>query len=252
MCATAVAATVLAMKTDSVPLSPEPVPSSKPGVLVQGMKNIFLVLQKVFLPHLAAGMGAFLIIAFATYMWVLQPARLPSTLNFLVAFVFFIFYGCVVFFYSCLAASVFALRTACVTLEDFIDNILTQVKENIASRIDDMNEGLAKDQAKVLVSGSVRDVFRTVRKQELKKFPRLLAALFLGSVTIAMRSVLIARIAKISSTTVQLSKVFAGRATIIGAIFLNLRLFSTLLLLLVYGVGGPVLFANCLLVWWLK
>ena len=252
MCVTVVVATVLAMKTDSIPLSPAPETPAKAGVLVQGMKNIFLVLQKVFLPHLAAGMGAFLIMAYATYALVLEPAHLPATFHFILAFLFFGLYGFAAFTYSCFTASIFALRTACVTLEDFIDDMLAQVKENLAARIDDMNEGLAKDQAKVLVSGSVRDVFQTVRKQELKKFPRLLAALFLGAITIAMRSVLIARIAKISSTTVQLSKVFAGRATIIGAIFLNLRLFSTLLLLFVYGVGGAVLLGTCLLVWWLK
>ena len=252
MSVTVAAAIVLAMKTDSVALSPSSEPTAKAGVLVQGMKNIFLVLQKVFLPHLAAGMGAFLIFSYATYALLLEPARLPSTFHLILTLLFFGLYGFAAFVYSFFAASVFALRTACVTLEDFIDDMLAQVKEHIASRLEDMNEGLAKDQAKVLVSGSVRDVFQTIRKQELKKFPRLLAALFLGAITLAMRSVLIARIAKISSTTVQLSKVFAGRATIIGAIFLNLRLFSSLLLLLVYGVGGTVLVFNCLLVWWLK
>ena len=67
-----------------------------------------------------------------------------------------------------------------------------------------------------------------------------------------MRSVLLSRLVKISGQTVQLGKLFAGRATLVGAIFLNLRLFSTLLLIFLYIVGIVALILNFLFVFWLK
>ena len=78
------------------------------------------------------------------------------------------------------------------------------------------------------------------------------AAVLLGVMTFAMRSVLVAKIVKISGTTVNLSKLFAGRATLVGAIFLNLRLFSTLLLWVLYAAGIFAVLLNFCFVFWFK
>jgi len=224
----------------------------QPNIFVKGIRGFAEILQKVFLPHLLAGMGLFLIAAYAVYTVLIAPLKLPGLLELAAAAVFFGLYGTAAFLYSLLAACLFSLRAACITWEDFIDDMLDLVKENVASRIDDMNEGLAKDQAKVLVAGSVREVFGVIGKRDLKSFPRWLAAAFLGAVTFTMRSVLIARIVKVSGATVKMGKLFAGKATLAGAVFLNLRLFSTLLLMLVYGVGAAALALNFLFVFWMK
>lgn len=248
MSATDAAGTAAAMKTDSVPLSA----SQKNNLFTQGMLGFASVLQKVFLPHLLAGMGLFLLAAYVSYSLLLKPLHLPGPLDFALAGLLFAVYSMAAFAYSMLAACAFAVRTACAAWEDFIDASIDLVKENIASHIQDMNDGLAKDQAKVLVSGSVREVFRQMGKNELKRFPRWLAAAFLGAVTLALRSVLIAKIVKLSGTTVKFGKLFAGKATLAGAVFLNLRLFSTLLLLLIYAAGAMGLAANFLFVFWMK
>lgn len=237
------------MKTNSVPLSAAPANS---GLFVQGMRGFAEVLRNVFLPHLLAGIGLFLLAAYVSYQVCVVPLRLPDLFENAVAVVLFGVYGVTAFLYSFVAAAAFAVRSACAAWEDFIDGAIDLVKENIASRVENMNEGLAKNQAKVLVSGSVRDVFASAGKRELRSFPRWLAASFLGVVTLALRSVLIARIVKVSGTTVKLGKVFAGKATIAGAVFLNLRLFSTLLLTLVYAAGAFLLAVNFLFVFWVK
>lgn len=210
------------------------------------------VLQKVFLPHLLAGMGLFLLVACAFYQVLIAPLLLPKPLEFIAAGIIFGLYSLAAFTYSMVAACAFAVRSACAAWEDFIDGTIDLVKQNVAARIDDMNEGLAKEQAKVLVSGSVREVFDQMGRHELKKFPRWLAAAVLGAVTLALRSVLVARIVKISSNTVKLGKIFAGKASIASAVFLNLRLFSTLLLIIIYAAGAFLLAVNFLFVFWIK
>lgn len=228
-------------------VAPKDKDSSSSGIFLQGMRGFWVVLQQVFLPHLVAGLGLFLIGSFVFYTTFLQPLRLPGLLLLVFLLIFCVLYGCFSFGYSLFASAVFSLRAVCVSLEDFIDGMLELVKNDVASRIEDMNEGLAKEQAKVLVAGSVREVMGVVGKRELKSFPRWIACLFLGGITFALRSVLIARIVQFSTATVKFSKVFAGKATLIGAVFLNLRLFSTLLLGAVYGVGVLVLFVNFLI-----
>lgn len=248
MFAMAAAGIAIAMKTNSVPLST----SAQNSLLTQGILGFAAVLQKVFLPHLIAGMGLFLLAAYTSYLLLLKPLHLPSPLDVALAGTIFSVYSLAAFAYSMLAACAFAVRSACIAWEDFIDSTLDLIKENLAIRIEDMNEGLAKKQAKILVSGSVRDVFSQLRKQESKRFPRWMAATFLGVVTLALRSVLIAKIVKFSGTTVKLGKLFAGKASLAGAVFLNLRLFSTLLLIVIYTVGIVGLLLNFTFVFWLK
>ncbi len=235
---------------DSIPLSVAPEDES--SFWKQGLFGAMDVLRRVFLPHLLGGMGLVLLVAYATHVCVLVPAHLPPRLETLIAVFLFSGYAVLGFFYSFFAACVFALRAACVTWEDFIDRLFEQVKDNIASHLEDMNEGIAKDQAKVLVRGSVREVFSAARRDGLTSVPKWVVAIFLGALTLTMRSVLIARIIKISGTTVRFSKLFAGKATLVGAVFLNLRLFSTLLLLLTYAVGAGTLAVNLYLVYWWK
>ncbi len=237
------------MKTDSVPRSAAPQQNS---LFAQGLYGFASVLQKVFLPHLLAGMGLFLLTAYISYQLLIKPLHLPGPLEFITAGVLFTGYSMAAFAYSMLAAGTFAVRSACAAWEDFIDNTLDLIKENIASRLEDMNVGLAKDQAKALVSGSVKDVFKQMVRADRTAFPRWLATAVLGIVTIALRSVLIAKIVKISGTTVKLGKLFAGKATLVGAVFLNLRLFSTLLLIVIYAAGAAGLMINFLFVFWMK
>lgn len=221
-------------------------------LFVQALSGVLSVLQKAFLPHLAAGIGLFMMTAYVTYAFMLEPAHLPAALKWLLACLFFGIYGAVAFVYSLGTASVFALRAACVGWETFLDDVLGLVKEKVASKIDNMNEGLAKDQAKVVVAGSVGEVFSLFGQYDRKSSFRWLTAVLLGVMTFAMRSVLVAKIVKISGTTVNLSKLFAGRATLVGAIFLNLRLFSTLLLWVLYAAGIFAVLLNFCFVFWFK
>lgn len=224
----------------------------KSSLFTRSMLAFLTVLKKVFLPHLLAGMGLFLLAAYASYLVLIKPLGLPAPLEFITVGLLFGVYSLVSFAYSILAACVFAVRSACTAWEDFIDASIELVKKNVAARLENMNEGLAKDQAKVLVSGSVKDVFTQMGRCELKSFPRWLTSSFLGAVTLALRSVLIARIVQISGTTVKLGKIFAGKAALVTAVFLNLRLFSALALILVYTVGAFLLAVNFLFVFWIK
>ncbi len=240
------------MRTNSPSASVSPTPTSAQTLFFQSLGGLLAVLQKALLPHLAAGIGLFLMTSYVTYAVLLAPAHLPKGLEWTITCFVLCIYGILAFFYSLLTACVFALRAACVTWDEFIDNMLGMVKEKVASKINNMNDGLAKDQAKVVVAGSITEVAGLFRGYERKSWLRWLTAVLLGLLTFAMRSVLIARIVKISGTTVNLGKIFAGRATLVGAVFLNLRLFATLVLWLLYAAGVFAVLMNFLFVFWLK
>lgn len=237
-----------AMTTNSHPQ----VPASPQNLFLLALGELAVVLRKSLLPHLAAGLGLFLMTAYVTYAFLLQPLHLPRAMTAALAGGIFLLYGLLSFAYSAGAACVFAIRAACITWESFIDDVLGLVKEKVASKIDNMNEGLAKDQAKAVVAGSVREVVVLFKRKDRKSLVRWLSALLLGVLAFALRSVLVARIIQAAGTTVQLSKLFAGRATLVGAVFLNLRFFSTVLLSLVYAAGAGVVLFNFLFVFWIK
>ena len=248
-----VAVIVLAMKTKPVlDLSDENLTTDTDLKEMQTVGGVVRILQNVLLPHLAAGLGLLLVSAYVGYLVWIKPLELTSGVSACLVSILLVVCGVFAFGYALLGDCVFALYEACTAWEDFIDRLLEKVQEKAIAKLEGLDEGLAKDQAKVLIRGSVREVFQTVRKQKLHAWPRWLAAICLGGLTLAMRSVLIARIVKWSGTTIKISKIFAGKATLVGAIFLNLRFFALLLLILVYGAGSGVLFINALLLWCVK
>ena len=199
------------------------------ALFAQALQGLADILRKVFLPHLAAGLGLFIISVYSIYSFILAPAHLPPPAEVILVGALFLGYGLAAFAYSFITACAFALRIACATWEEFIDNTLDQVKQAAAHK-----------------------VFGEFNQGRKTSFGRALTRLLLGVTSLAMRSVLLSRLVKISGQTVQLGKLFAGRATLVGAIFLNLRLFSTLLLIFLYIVGIVALILNFLFVFWLK
>lgn len=210
------------------------------------------MLSHVLLPHLVAGLGLLLVSAYAGYLVFIAPLHLAQAVTILLFIILLLCLGVIAFGYSVLSASVFALYEACVAWEHFIDYTLDNVQEKALSKLAGFQGGLAKTQAKVLIRGSIREVFQSIPTREMASWPRWLSALCLGGLMLAMRSVLIARIVKWSGTTVKISKIFTGKATIVGAILLNLRFFALILLGLVYMSGGMVLVLDLLLVGWVK
>ena len=160
-------------------------------------------------------------------------------------------YGGCAFLYSLFTACVFGLRAACIHWNDFIEGVLDRVQTQTAAHVADMNVGLSKPQARSIIRGSVRDVFSSLRAQETA-WPRLFLWVGLGALALVVRVVLSAKISKWATRTVQLSKLFAGRATLVGAVFLNLHFFATLLLWACYALGVAVAVLNLYFVFLLK
>ncbi len=254
---TLAAGAALVMNTNSVPLSSVSEPSvlshtqqTRVHVLFQlALSRFVLALKRWFLPHLLGGIGVFLLVAYATANMLFSSWAIPFRWVGILCVLFI--YGVVAFGYSFFTSCVFALRLACVEWNDFIDDILSLVQDRAASQLTDMNVGLSKPEATHLVRGSVRDVFSSVKQQQTG-LPRGLVILCLGFLAAAVRAVLSAKILKWSGRTIQLGKLFAGRATLVGAIFLNLHFFATLLLGFCYIVGALVLIGNIYFVFFAK
>lgn len=233
--------------TASVPLSAVPEPSLQ-LLAKASLAGFAWELKRGFLPHLLGGIGLFLLVAYVTGALF---SSWPTGLKWLSICILLVVYGAGAFVYSLLTACVFALRAACIHWNDFIDGVLDLVQTQTAAHVADMNVGLSKPQAHSVIRGSVREVFSSLRAQEAA-WPCLFLWIGLGTLALAVRAVLSAKISKWATRTVQLSKLFAGRATLVGAVFLNLHFFATLLLWMCYALGASVVVLNVYFVFLLK
>lgn len=234
--------------TTSVPLS------AGPGLRVQVLfqtawADFAFQLKRSFLPHLLGGVGLFVLVSYVTACTLF--ATWPGPFKWIGVGVLFVCYGGAALGYSFFTACVYALRLACVRWNDLIDELLELVQQQTAQQVADMNLGLSKPQAASLMRASVREVFVSLRQTQTSG-PRLLLLAGLGCLAATVRAVLRARILKWTGRTVQLGKLFAGRATLAGAVFLNLHFFATVLLSACYALGAAVLAVNIYFVFLLK
>lgn len=213
--------------------------TTNPSAFTQGILYAVQIFRRVFLPHVVAGLGLFLLCGLALYFsWL---SSFSSTVKTVLSLLVLVTVGGFCFGYALLASFIYAIHLACGAWEDFIDDIIDKVQANLLAHVENLQDGIAKDQAKVLVRGSVREVFQATRRTPTA-LPKWFMVLCLGVLMLIVRAVLTARIIKLAGATVKVSKIFAGKASIVGAVFLNLRLFTTLLLWVIYGVGGILLF----------
>ncbi len=240
---------IVAAMENSVPLS-RTEQDNTARLVSQAFAYFAADMRRWFLPHLLGGIGIFLLVAYATsstlfaqWAWPLKGLGMGCVL---------IFYGAVAFGYSLFTTGVLAVRLACVQWNHLIDKLLDLVQQKAAGQISNMDVGLSKDQAKTVVSGSVREVVSSFHRQQDPVFTRALAVLVLGLLGAALRGVLTAKVVKWSGKTIKLGKLFAGKATLAGAVFLNLHFFATLLLLFCYALGAGVLLLNIYFVFLLK
>ena len=234
--------------TTSAALSAPPAPRVQ-VLFHAALADLTVQLKRAFLPHLAGGVGIFLLVSYVTASTLF--ATWPTGLKWVAVAVVFVLYGFVSFFYSVFTTCVFALRLACLRWNDFIDDVLESVQHQAAAQVADMNVGLSKPEAVRLVRGSVKEVFVSLRSAQ-SPWPRLVLLTGLGFLSLAVRAVLRAKILKWTGRTVKLGKLFAGRATLVGAVFLNLHFFATVLLAFCYAVGAAVLAVNIYFVFLLK
>lgn len=239
------------METNSIPLSPaEPILQDKSqNLLLQILKGFFYIFQTVILPHLLLAFILLLLTGYTTYRFVFHLTFLPNGFLIFLFIVLLLLYAFLAFGYLFLTTGICALRRACVSWEEFIESLFERIQENALGQLNRLQDSMPKEQAKVLVTGSIRHVVGGLKPQSLPALSRWLAAFTLGCLTLALRGVMIAKIIKFSGKTIQIGKLFAGRATLAGAVFLNLRFFSTLLLGILYLIGLIVFVLNLRMLW---
>lgn len=229
------------MTIESVPLSKEPpqtAASRLKAAFVFSLGSLLVAVRTIFLPHLLAGLGLFVLCCYASYKtWL---GAVPFPLSWLAWLVVLGVFGFLALCFALLASLVFALRSAAVNVEDFLYTLFASVKDSVRAKIDSMDEGIAKQQAKVILDNSLREVFAPLKELRFNTLSSFAAGLFVSCLTLVSRAVFLARLARLPAATVQFSAVFASRATLVGALILNFRWLSTLFLWLLYAAGGLV------------
>ncbi len=209
--------------------------------------GLLAVLRTVFLPHLLAAFGLFLFASYTLYKVCFRG--LPAPLAWLVSLPAVGGYGLLALTYAAVTSAVFAMHSAACRVEDLLYELFASLKDKVRAQIENMDEGLAKTQAKVILENSLREAFAPLKALRFGGAPAALAGVFLSLLAFVARSVFLARLARLSGSAVNFSAVFAGRATLVGALFLNFRWLSALLLWALYALGALALAANLWLVW---
>lgn len=219
------------------------------AAFLQVLQGLLAVFRGIFLPHLLASMGLFTLAGYAVYKAWLGPVGLPAPFSLLAAMLVVGAYGALALLYALAVSLVFAIGAAAGRVEDFLYEVFASLKDKVRGKIDAMEEGVAKRQAKVILDNSVREVFAPLKACRLGGAPGAAAGVFLSLLTYITRSVFLARLARLSGATVNFSAVFASRATLVGALFLNLRWLAAAVLWLFYALGALTLLFNLWLVW---
>ncbi len=244
-----VAGIVVAMNTNSVPLSRVAPPGGIKAAFGRAYSQFAADLKRWFLPHLLASAGIFMLAAQVS-AWVFFSAW-ASSFKWVCIILMLAVYGAFAWGYSLVTSGLFALRLACQHWDGFFEELLDQVQQQAAVQVSNADTGLSKPQARAVVRGSVREVF-AARPDSQKGISRVFLFVTAGVTMAVLRAVLFSKIAKWSGRTIQISKLFAGKATLAGAVLLNLHFFTTVLLGLCYAAGVLVLAVNIYFVFLLK
>lgn len=222
------------------------------NAFLAALKLLFQILAQVFLPHITGAVGIFLLLAFVVYHVFTGRTDLPASAGTGIILLLLFFYGAFTFIYAVLTSCVFSIRVVSGKMEALMYDVFAALKEKIAAKIENMDEGIAKEQAKVVMRNSIAELFGSFKTYKLTSIPAAIAVLFLSFLTFVTKSVFIGKIMQMSGATISFSAIFASRATLIGAIFLNLRLLSTVLLIVLYGFAGVLVILNFLFVFAIK
>lgn len=210
--------------------------------------GFLVVLRRVILPHFLAAVAIFMLAAYALYVTYLSSVGLPSFLIWILVLLILSLCATVGFLYAFSTSVVYAIKSAATYAEDFFYELFEALKDRVRQKINSMEEGVAKQQAKVILDSSVREVLSPLKELRFGSVPAILIGVFVSLLTFVSRSVFLARLARISGATISFSAIFASRMTLVGALFLNMRWLATLLLWLLYGVGALVAAASVWLV----
>lgn len=238
----------------NIKLSPAPEKESFVSATAQRLQAGFLLLlggmltalRTIFLPYLGISLVLLVVAIFALYHHFI--GFLPAPLSWVLLFLAFGFYGALAFGYAVVLSLVFGVKTAAGQVEDFLYELFASVKDKVRSKINDMDEGLPKQQAKVILENSVSEVLAPLKTYRLNSAPKVAALVLVSALTFVTRSVFLARLARLTTGTVQFSAVFASRATLVGALFLNLRWLAVLVLWMLYALGLLTLILNIWLI----
>lgn len=238
------------MNTEPVALS-----GGKNATSVQRLKAAFVLslggwlaaVRTIFLPHFLAAGVLFVFASYALYK--VGFGALPEPFSYLLVGICFIIYGILALAYALLTSLVCGLRNAAIHAEDFLYELFSSLKEKVRGKIEGMDEGIAKQQAKVILENSLHEVFSPLKELRFNTAPALIAGVLLSFLTFVSRAVFMARLSRLPAATVSFSAVFASRATLVGALVLNFRWLASLLLWLLYGLGAAALLINVWLIW---
>lgn len=204
--------------------------------------GMLTALRTIFLPYLSVSVCLLVVAVFALHQQFI--GFLPAPISWVILLLVLLVYGALAFAYAVGLSLVFGVKSVATHVEDFLYDLFACVKERVRTQIDDMQEGLPKQQAKVILENSVKEVFTPLKNFRLHSAPKAAVWVLVSALTLVTRSVFLARLARISTSTVQFSAVFASRATLVGALFLNLRWLAVLVLWLLYALGLAVLIFN--------
>ena len=161
-----------------IKLSADPTPQIQPAErlragFILALGGLVTVFKRVILPHLCLAAGLWLLTMFALYraLWTGGKAGIIAGVGSVLLAIVAV---ALAMGYAFLTSLFAALKTAATYAEDFFYELFEALKEKIRAQIDNMEEGIAKQQAKVMLDNSVREVLSPLKKLRVGSVPAAL------------------------------------------------------------------------------
>ncbi|WP_424244076.1 hypothetical protein Dip510_001266 [Elusimicrobium posterum] len=197
-------------------------------------------LATVILPYIIGSMAVFLGGLYALYTYGIAPAVEYGWLRILIIILLVIIYGAFSFFYGVVMAGLSTLKSIGTMFEDFLNEFVAKVKASFEKKVNNMQDGIPKTQAKILLNRSFKEVVQTYKDNKASSSFKAITVFILSFVVFVTGKMLIGRFKETSGLEIGPGLIFAGGATLVGAVFFNLNLFATFLLAMGYCFGLAV------------
>ena len=214
------------------------------AAFVLSLGGLLTGLRRILVPYLLLSLGIFVLAVYALYKMLMLPVPVFGIFSTVLFVVFVVLYGLSALLYAGVLSVVSALRLAASYTEDFFYELLETLKAHLRERVDRWDEGIGKQQAKILLNNSVREVLSPLKQLRFRSVPTVLIVVLISVITFVSRSVFLGRLGRLTGATISWSALFASRATLVGALFLNMRWLATGVLWGLYGLGVGVILFN--------
>lgn len=207
------------------------------SLLITAAGAFFKHLAVVVLPYILGSVAIALVWAYFAF----SLNTLSGAQAVVVYSAVFLVCGAFAFVYGTGMAVISTLKSIVIYIEDFASEMFDKVRARMESKVASMDEGIAKQQAELLLKSSIKEVAAVYKQYAPKGALRAGLILILSIVTWLVSKILLGRVKEATGMDITVGILFANKVLIISAIFFNMRLLLSFMQVLGFVFGAIIL-----------